>query len=63
MMWPDFGVAIGLVLVIEGLLWAAAPSAMRRALTVLMAQSEDSVRLSGVVAAGLGVVVVYLIRA
>lgn len=62
-MLMDLGVAIGLVLVIEGLLWAAAPNAMRRALSMLMAQSQDSVRVSGLVAAALGVFIVYLIRA
>ena len=61
-MWADLGVAIGLVLVIEGLLWAAAPNAMRRALSTIMAQNEDSIRVSGLIAAVLGLAIVFLIR-
>lgn len=61
-MWSDLGVALGLVLVIEGIIWAVSPGGMRRALAALMSQSDDAIRLSGVVAAVIGLVIVLIVR-
>ncbi len=61
-MWTDLGVALGLVLVIEGLIWAVAPGGMRRALAALASQSDDTIRLSGIVAAVVGLVIVLVVR-
>lgn len=61
-MWSDIGVALGLVLVIEGIIWAVAPGGMRRALAALMSQSDDAIRLSGIVAAVVGLVIVLIAR-
>lgn len=61
-MWTDIGVALGLVLVIEGIIWALAPGGMRRALAALASQSDDAVRLSGIVAAVIGLVIVLVVR-
>jgi uncharacterized protein YjeT (DUF2065 family) len=58
----DLVVAIGLVLVIEGLLWSLFPGVGRKLLAVTAGASESSLRLAGAVAVALGVAVVWLVR-
>jgi uncharacterized protein YjeT (DUF2065 family) len=58
----DLLVGIGLVLVIEGLLWAAIPSLARRALLVASVTPEPTLRLGGAVAVAMGVAIVWLVR-
>jgi uncharacterized protein len=58
----DFIVALGLVAVIEGLLYAAAPSLMRKAVEQVLRLSDTYLRLGGIVAMLLGVVIVWSIR-
>ena len=58
----DLVTGLGLVLVIEGLLWAAFPGAGRHMLEVASQTPEPSLRLGGAVAMVLGVVVVWLVR-
>ena len=58
----DLGVAIGLVFVIEGLIWALAPRFGRRLLETASEMSESSLRLAGTLAVAAGVLVVWLIR-
>jgi uncharacterized protein YjeT (DUF2065 family) len=58
----DLLVALGLVLVIEGVLYALAPQAMRRALDLLLRQPEQTVRGAGIAVALLGLAVVVLAR-
>ncbi|WP_020178022.1 DUF2065 domain-containing protein [Methylopila sp. M107] len=58
----DLLVALGLVLAIEGLLFASFPGAARRAAESLLATPEGSLRLVGVVSAVIGVGIVWLIR-
>jgi len=58
----DLGVAIGLVLVIEGLLWALAPRFGRRLLEAASETPESSLRLGGTVAVAAGVLIVWLVR-
>ena len=58
----DLAVGLGLVLVIEGLLWAAAPSAARRMLEIAGRTPEASLRVAGAIAMMLGVLVVWLVR-
>ena len=58
----DLIVGLGLVLVVEGLLWAAFPSAGRRMLEVASQTPEPSLRIGGAVALLLGVAVVWLVR-
>lgn len=58
----DFGVAVGLVLVIEGLLWAAAPSVGLRLLETARSASEYQLRTAGAVAIAIGVLIVWLAR-
>ena len=58
----DLAVAIGLVLVIEGLLWALAPEFGRRMLELASQMPESSLRTTGAGAVALGVLIVWLIR-
>ena len=58
----DFLVALGLVLAIEGLVFAALPGAAKRAMASVLETPEPTLRLVGVVSAVIGVVVVWLVR-
>jgi len=58
----DLLTALGLVLVIEGLLYALAPHVARRMMSAAQEMSDDQLRLGGVVAAIVGVGVVWLIQ-
>lgn len=58
----DLLVALGLVLVIEGLLYAAFPGAIRRMLTVVEQTPDATLRWSGLAAAALGLGVVWVVR-
>ncbi|HMM13815.1 MAG: DUF2065 domain-containing protein [Parvibaculum sp.] len=54
--------ALGLVLAIEGALYAAFPGAMRRALASLGTQPDQALRAGGLLALASGVVLVWLVR-
>lgn len=54
--------AIGLVLVIEGALYALFPEAMKRMMLLMSGQPSALLRVAGVGAAALGVIVVWLVR-
>jgi uncharacterized protein len=58
----DFLVGVGLVLVIEGLLWALAPRLAARLLALAAATPEQQLRVGGAVAVAMGVLVVWLAR-
>ena len=52
---------IGVVLAIEGLLYALAPSAMRRAVASLAEQPEARLRVGGLAAAVIGVALAWFL--
>jgi uncharacterized protein YjeT (DUF2065 family) len=54
--------AAGLVLVIEGLLYALAPHVTRRMMSAAQQMSDDQLRIGGVVATVAGVAVVWLVQ-
>ena len=58
----DLVVAIGLVLVIEGLLWSLWPGVGRKLLEATEDAPESSLRVAGAVAVALGVAIVWLVR-
>ena len=58
----DAFLALGLVLALEGALYALFPQVMRRALALAIALPPDQLRIAGVVAALLGVGIVWLVR-
>ncbi|HET7211158.1 MAG TPA: DUF2065 domain-containing protein [Methyloceanibacter sp.] len=55
-------VALGLVLVIEGMLWALAPGLGRKLLRAAAETPESTLRLVGAAAVALGVLVIWLVR-
>ena len=58
----DFVTAIGLVLVLEGLLYAAAPSFIRRMAADVTRMPEATLRTIGLIVLVVGVGIVWLIR-
>jgi len=54
--------ALGLVLIVEGLVYALAPSLVERMLVALSALPEETRRTIGLVSLALGVVVVWLAK-
>jgi uncharacterized protein len=58
----DFLVAIGLVLAIEGLIFAAIPGTAKRLAASALEAPDGALRIAGVVSAVLGVLIVWLIR-
>ena len=62
-MIPDLLTALGLVLVIEGLLYALVPAHLKAMMTAVQNLSDDQLRIGGVAAMAAGVAVVWLVRA
>lgn len=60
-MWEILA-AIGLVLAVEGLLYAAFPAEMKRAMAQIMELRPDQLRYAGLAAAAIGVMVVWIAR-
>lgn len=58
----DLLVALGLVLVIEGLIWAVAPDAGRRLMELASQTPNSSLQIAGCSAVALGVAIVWLLR-
>lgn len=58
----DFIVAIGMVLAIEGLIFAAFPRTAKRLAANALESPENSLRIAGVVSAFLGVLLIWLMR-
>ncbi|ALA16347.1 MULTISPECIES: DUF2065 domain-containing protein [Chelatococcus] len=58
----DFLAALGLVLAIEGLIFAAFPSAAKRALAEASEAPIERMRIVGVVSAVLGVIIIWYVR-
>jgi len=54
--------AIGLVLVLEGVLYALFPEFMKRMAQQVTQTPGDTLRVAGVVSAALGVAIVWLVR-
>jgi uncharacterized protein YjeT (DUF2065 family) len=60
-MW-DFIVAIGLVLALEGLLFAAFPGAAKQAMANVLETPDSILRTVGIASALIGIVVIWLVR-
>ncbi len=59
----DFFVAIGLVFVIEGLVFAAFPDHAKKAIASVLKTPDMSLRLIGIGSAMVGLILVWLMRA
>jgi hypothetical protein len=60
--WPDLAAALGLLLVIEGLLPFLNPAGIRRTLAVVSAQSDRTLRIAGAASMFAGLAVLWLVR-
>jgi uncharacterized protein YjeT (DUF2065 family) len=58
----DLAVGFGLVLVIEGLIWALAPTIGIKLLATAASSPPEALRLSGMAAIAAGALVVWLVR-
>jgi len=58
----ELATAFGLVLVIEGLLYASVPGGLKQLMQQLQAVPDDSLRMAGIAAAAIGVGLVWLAR-
>jgi uncharacterized protein YjeT (DUF2065 family) len=58
----DVATAIGLILVVEGALYALFPDLMKRMAQQVLQSPGDTLRIAGVVSVALGVALVWLVR-
>lgn len=61
-MRQDLLMALGLVFVIEGLLYAFVPGHLRRMAQAMQSLSDDQLRVGGASAIALGVAIVWIVR-
>ncbi|NJO14955.1 MAG: DUF2065 domain-containing protein [Thioploca sp.] len=61
-MWEQFGIAIALLLVIEGIIPFLSPTGWRKTLQVISEMPDEKVRLIGLVSMISGVILLYLIH-
>ena len=60
--FSDLFTALGLALVLEGVIYALFPDAMRRMMAQVLALPSANVRMTGLIIAGVGVGIVWLVR-
>ena len=58
----DFLTGLGILFVLEGLMFAASPSWMRRAMKSAMATPDHVLRAVGIGSAVLGLIIIWVIR-
>ena len=58
----DFLVAIGLVFAIEGILFAAFPGPVKRAMAHVVETADSPLRIIGIGSAVIGVLLIWLVR-
>ena len=58
----QFVAAVGLLLVIEGLLFAAFPRLAKRLAASALESPETSLRVAGIASAVLGIVLIWIVR-
>jgi uncharacterized protein YjeT (DUF2065 family) len=58
----DFWAAIGLVLVVEGLIYGGFPGLAKRLAGEVLAMPENVLRLAGLAAIAIGVGIVWMVR-
>lgn len=58
----DFLVALGLVFVIEGVLFAVFPLGVKRAMIAAVDMPDGGLRIAGLISAVVGVLIVWLVR-
>lgn len=58
----DFLVALGLVLVFEGVLYGGLPRFAKRLAAEILTMPEEAMRVGGLIAAAVGVGIIWLVR-
>lgn len=58
----DFLAALGLLLVVEGIVFAAFPEAVKRAMAEAAQSPADRMRIVGLVSAVIGLAIVWFVR-
>ncbi len=58
----DFLIGLGVLLVIEGLLFAASPTWMRKAMKSALATPDNVLRAVGIGSAVLGLILIWVVR-
>ena len=61
--WPDLAAALGLVLVIEGVLPFLSPAGLRRAAAAMAEAPDATLRVAGAASMVAGVLLLWLVRA
>ena len=61
-MIPDLLMALALVFVIEGLVYAVFPGKLRAMMGTMQKLSDDQMRIGGIMAMAIGVAAVWLVR-
>ncbi|MGF1461580.1 MAG: DUF2065 domain-containing protein [Maricaulaceae bacterium] len=61
-MWRDWVFALGLVLAVEGLVYAAFPLTARRWLAALVQAGPETLRWTGLLSACVGVAILWILR-
>lgn len=60
--FADFLIGLGILFVLEGLLFAASPAWMRRAMQSAMATPDNVLRIVGIGSAVVGLLLIWFIR-
>jgi uncharacterized protein YjeT (DUF2065 family) len=60
--FADFLIGVGILFVLEGLLFAASPSWMRRAMKSAVMTPDNILRMVGIASAIAGLVLIWLVR-
>lgn len=60
--YQDFLVGVGMLLVLEGLLFTALPNWMRSAMKSALASPDNILRVVGLVSAVTGLILIWLVR-
>ncbi|MGQ0428778.1 MAG: DUF2065 domain-containing protein [Gammaproteobacteria bacterium] len=60
--WPDLAAALGLVLVIEGVLPFLSPGGVRRAAASMAGAGDATLRVAGAVSMLAGLLLIWLVR-
>ncbi|WP_257166869.1 DUF2065 domain-containing protein [Bradyrhizobium sp. SRS-191] len=60
--FSDFLIGLGILFVLEGLMFAASPDWMRRAMKTAMATPDHVLRAVGIASAVAGLVLIWVIR-
>lgn len=61
-LWDELWVATALLLVMEGIVPFLSPPMMRRALVMMAAMEDQSLRMAGLASMVLGVIILYIVH-